>query len=186
MWPRAERAIYYEPKSLVEHGLATASSEATGRRRRAVYSITPSGRRALREWLSQAAVAPPQLECEALLRVLFADRGSKEDLLHTLGTLRDHVDGLKPQITTANAEYLVSAGPFPRQLHLIALSTRFLLDYLRLLEDWASWAQAEVEDWPVTGPAADVPVAYDVFVAGTSFGARSSVDRTPETPGHGE
>ena len=43
-WPRAERKLYEEPKRLVECGLATATSESTGKRPRTVYSITADGR----------------------------------------------------------------------------------------------------------------------------------------------
>src|SRR6516162_6651932 len=39
-WPRAESHIYEEPKKLVAHGLAAASSEQTGRRPRTMYAIT--------------------------------------------------------------------------------------------------------------------------------------------------
>src|SRR5262245_33715324 len=47
-WPRAERKLYDEPKRLVERGLATATSEATGKRPRTVYAITAEGRKALK------------------------------------------------------------------------------------------------------------------------------------------
>ena len=43
-WPRAESKLYEEPKKLVAHGLARASSEMVGKRPRTVYAITPKGR----------------------------------------------------------------------------------------------------------------------------------------------
>src|SRR4051812_46461371 len=52
-WPRTERQLYEQPKILVEHGLATATSETVGRRARTVYDITPAGRAALRAWLDE-------------------------------------------------------------------------------------------------------------------------------------
>src|SRR5438093_12425501 len=85
IWPRAESAIYEEPKNLVAHGLATASRERAGpRRRRTLYSITPKGRRALRAWLGRPS-EPPQFESESQLRVMFAEHGSNEALARTLG-----------------------------------------------------------------------------------------------------
>ena len=51
-FPRAESQVYAEPKRLVALGLATARQEATGRRRRTVYQITPEGRAALTDWLA--------------------------------------------------------------------------------------------------------------------------------------
>src|SRR5260370_24032821 len=85
-WPRTETRLYQEPKNLVVHGLVTASTEIIGRRRRTVYSITPSGRRALARWL-EAESAPTQMQSEAGLRATFADAGSKRPLVATLREL---------------------------------------------------------------------------------------------------
>lgn len=52
-WPRAERKIYDEPKTLAARGLAAASKEFTGQRPRTVYDITSQGREALRGWLDE-------------------------------------------------------------------------------------------------------------------------------------
>ena len=90
LWPRAERAIYYEPKNLVAHGLAEAKVEKDGGRRRTIYAITDKGRDALTEWLASGPPAPPRLETEALLRMGFAGAGTKEDLLGSIKTLNDH------------------------------------------------------------------------------------------------
>jgi DNA-binding PadR family transcriptional regulator len=78
-WPRAERKLYDEPKRLVADGLATASAEATGKRPKTVYSITPAGRSALSDWLDEPS-ATPALEFEAMVKVFFADAGSLEQL----------------------------------------------------------------------------------------------------------
>src|SRR5438445_11514626 len=61
--PRAESALYEEPKNLVAHGLARAATERRGRRNVAIYSITAKGRRALEEWVQKPS-APPQFEAE--------------------------------------------------------------------------------------------------------------------------
>jgi len=53
IWPRAVSRLYEEPKKLVVAGLATSRPGATGRRPSTVYTITPAGRRALTEWLSE-------------------------------------------------------------------------------------------------------------------------------------
>ena len=78
-WPRSEAHLYAELKRLVERGHAHAEI-VEGRRRQATrYTITPQGRAALEEWLATEP-APPTIEIEALLRVLFADHGSPQDL----------------------------------------------------------------------------------------------------------
>jgi PadR family transcriptional regulator, regulatory protein AphA len=164
-WPRAERAIYYEPKRLVALGLVSAEKEPTGRRPRTVYSITPDGRRAFTEWLELGAAAPPELECEALVRATFAHRGSKRALLEVLAELREHAVAMQRQIGEQAREYEQTGGRFPDQLHLIALGGRFLADYARMLEGWASWAEDEVRTWPSVASASEVPLdfAYDLF-----------------------
>ena len=42
-------------------------------------------------------------------------------------------------------------------------SRGFILDYLALLERWATWAEHEVQQWPDAEPVELVPVATDVF-----------------------
>ena len=82
-WPRAESKLYEEPKKLVAHGLASVRTDAVGRRTRSVYSITPAGRVALQAWLDEPG-AVAALEFEALVKVFFAEQGSKEQLIANL------------------------------------------------------------------------------------------------------
>jgi DNA-binding PadR family transcriptional regulator len=161
-WPRTETRLYQEPKNLVAHGLATARVEATGRRHRTVYAITVGGRRALARWLEEES-QPPQAECEAVLRVTFADAGTKDALLATLGGLRTHADVIRRQLADQAADYVATGGPFPQRLHLIALVGRYLSDYAELLDQWAAWSERTVANWPATGPASSAPVPEDVF-----------------------
>jgi PadR family transcriptional regulator AphA len=164
-WPRAERGIYYEPKNLVAHGLATASIGRTGKRKRTVYSITPAGRHAFERWLEQDAAASPQLESETILRATFAHRGSKDALLGAIAIMREQGATMRYQLTLQARQYADTGGPFPDQLHLIALTGRFLIDYASLLEDWADWAEAHVRDWPSVKSASEVSLdfAYEIF-----------------------
>ena len=164
-WPRAERGIYYEPKNLVAHGLATARAQRTGRRRRTVYSITAAGRRAFDEWIEQAPAEVTQLSSEAILRATFAHRGSKKALLRAIESLREDAAVMRRQIASQAREYADTGGPFPEQLHLIALTGRFLIDYAALLGQWADWAKRHVDAWPSVQSASDVPLdfAYEIF-----------------------
>src|SRR6516165_8481292 len=83
IWPRAVSKLYEEPKKLVDYGYARASIERQGQRSRTVYAITANGRRALASWLHEPGEGPV-LEFEQLLKVFFAESGTKEDLLATL------------------------------------------------------------------------------------------------------
>jgi DNA-binding PadR family transcriptional regulator len=153
-WPRAERKLYDEPRHLVAAGLATATEASTGRRRRTVYAITPAGRKALRAWLSEPS-APPVLELEAMVRVFFADGGPKASLLATLDGVaqqgKEQIDQLLAQIDAARPDDY----EFAARRHINALALRFELDHAALRVNWASWARAQVEQWPSTTDPGD-------------------------------
>src|SRR2546423_11505558 len=123
-WPRAETRLYQEPKNLVEHGLVKATTTAQGRRSRTEYAITAKGRTALRAWLGQSS-APPRLESEALLRLFFADCGTKEGLLATLAELEGQARALRTQAVGQAAGDLDGSAPFPERPHILAVLGRF-------------------------------------------------------------
>jgi PadR family transcriptional regulator AphA len=153
-WPRAERKLYDEPKRLVAEGLATSRSEKTGRRPRTVYAITPKGRRALRDWLGEPS-EPPSLEFEALVRVFFADSGTKESLDATLAgveaTAQTRIDEMRSMIDASrDVSY-----EFSSRLHVNALAQRFQLDHQQLQLDWARWARRQVATWESTTEPGD-------------------------------
>src|SRR4029079_89518 len=87
MWPRAQSKLYEEPKKLVAHGYAKATDDPVGRRRRTRYTITPKGRRALEAWLKEPGDGP-SLEFEQLVKIHFADSGSKADVIANLEAAR--------------------------------------------------------------------------------------------------
>lgn len=147
IWPRAESAMYVEPKNLVAHGFALEQKEASGpRRQRTVYTITPAGRAALTEWLATPTEAP-QMESEPLVRLFFAEHGSQKALLQTLASAEAAGTAIRERFAGQLAGYLREGGPYPERWHLIALGSRFLLEYGDLLERWARWATAEAAQW---------------------------------------
>ena len=161
-WPRAASVLYTEPKKLVEHGLATATQEFTGERPRTVYTITPRGREALRQWLDQPG-AGPQLEFEALLQVAFADYGTKDQLLRLLGTIREQAEAQRREALERAREYAETGGPYPDRLPIIALVGKFLLEQTDLVARWAAWAEQEVATWPGVTHAEGAQVSEDAF-----------------------
>ena len=145
--PRASSVVYEEPKRLVAKELATSRGEARGRRSVAIYSITPKGRSVLGAWLAMPS-APPQLDAEAVVKAVFAENGSLEALRRTVEQLRVESEEQLDAIIAQAASYLDGGGPFPDRLPLIALSGRFPYLYLSFLAEWATWAKAELEEWP--------------------------------------
>ncbi len=147
-WPRAESKLYEEPKKLVAHGLARASSEQVGKRPRTVYTITAKGRRALTAWLPTLPSAGPSLEFEHLIKIFFAEHGSKEDLLATIDDVRASTDQRAALGAGISREYLDGRGQFPERLPWLILVGQFLDDFNDLLRRWAQWATDVVEEWP--------------------------------------
>ncbi len=148
-WPKSERLLYAEPKKLVEHRLATSRLESVGERNRTVYTITEEGRTALTEWLATAP-APPVLEAEALLRLLFAENGSVDDLTAALDTMATDAAEMYDQVVTINAGYLDGQHPFPERTHLSVLFATFQLELFDLIVKWVDFAKAEIATWPTT------------------------------------
>jgi DNA-binding PadR family transcriptional regulator len=144
IWPRAVSAIYQEPKTLVEHGLASVREERVGRRSRAVYSITAEGRAALAEWLASPPSAP-QLSSEAMVRVFFAEHGAREAMLANIRSVGEHGRKVMAQLVSQQTGYVESGAPYPDRFHVIAVGARFLMQQAAAMIEWADWAEREVE-----------------------------------------
>jgi DNA-binding PadR family transcriptional regulator len=148
-WPKSERLLYSEPKKLVELGFVTSHQEKSGGRVRNVYTITTKGRDALGEWTS-TRTQPPRLEIEALLRLLFADHGSREDLLGALDELGSDIGEHHQAIVELMASYLDDGHPFPERTHLSVLFATFQIEMFKTIERWIEFARDEIDDWPTT------------------------------------
>lgn len=146
-WPRAESKIYEEPKKLVAHGLATSKREYTGRRRRTIYRITTEGREALRSWLDEPGQAPV-VEFEGLVKVLFAEQGSKDQALRTIRAVRDEARRTRDEHVALAADLARTGGPFPDRLHVNELVFKFMWEQTETVIRWAAWAEAQVAGWP--------------------------------------
>jgi PadR family transcriptional regulator AphA len=147
IWPRAQSKLYEEPKKLVEHGLAEAAKERVGNRPRTVYAITPQGRRALAAWL-QTPGDGPVLEFEQLLKLWFAEHGTKADALATLAATRAWAVERNQDNLAAGRAYLAAEGPFQHRAAQNMLAGAFLTDFYALVARWAEWATGQVEQWP--------------------------------------
>jgi PadR family transcriptional regulator AphA len=148
-WPKSERLLYSEPKKLVELGYATTHQEDNGGRTRNVYTITPQGRQALNEWTT-TSTQPPRFEIEALLRLLFADHGSRADLLGALDELDNDISEHHQAIVELMASYLDGGHPFPQRTHLSVLFATFQIEMFKTIEHWIEFARSEIDEWPTT------------------------------------
>ena len=148
-WPKSERLLYSEPKKLVDLGFATSHQEERGGRTRNVYTISANGREALGQW-TNTRTQPPRLEVEALLRVLFADHGSRDDLLGALDELESDIGEDHQAIVELMASYLDGGHPFPERTHLSVLFATFQIEIFKTIERWVEFARQEVDEWPST------------------------------------
>jgi DNA-binding PadR family transcriptional regulator len=146
LYPRAERHLYTEAKRLAADGLASAEVHYTGKRRSTTYTITPAGRDAVRDWLRGPA-APPLLEAEVLLRAFFAELGTTTDLVATLEAAAAQARAVQRDLATFARQRLEDDAPFAERTPVVVLSMKFVVDFHRLIEDWAVWAAGEVEHW---------------------------------------
>jgi PadR family transcriptional regulator, regulatory protein AphA len=147
IWPRASSKLYEEPKKLVAHGLARAADDPVGRRRRTRYTITAKGRRTLAAWLREPGDGPV-LEFEALLKIGFADSGSRADVLANLSATRAWVVAQNEENLATARAYLEGRGAFPERAALNQLTGRFLTDFYVMSAHWVRWASSVVEAWP--------------------------------------
>jgi DNA-binding PadR family transcriptional regulator len=155
LWPRAESNVYAEPKRLVAAGLAKAREEWNGGRRRTIYSITDAGRRALAKWLASPS-ARPRYESEALLKVFFAENGTRDDLLASIRAIRtDALVGIEHFLGFADL-YEAGEGQYPDRFALSGLVARLLAEQQAATARWAAWAEQLVSRWDSpSGPDAE-------------------------------
>jgi len=146
-WPRAVSGLYEEPKKLVTAGLARASADDVGRRRRTRYEITARGRRALASWVGTPGQGPV-VEFEQLVKVFFAEYGSKDDLLTTIEGVRADLAERAALTASVPHDYLEGRGAFAERLPWLVLIGRFLDEIDQAVDRWAAWAAETVAGWP--------------------------------------
>ncbi|HEY8545016.1 MAG TPA: PadR family transcriptional regulator [Acidimicrobiales bacterium] len=151
--PRTESHLYEEAKRLLRLGWASSHVEHRGRRPRTVYEITDDGRAALRDWFGTPP-QHPQLDFEALLRLLFADRTDAATLDRTLAATAEWArHQFEDAVERVLRPYLDDDGgdvPFPDRRHIAALVAVFVAEHLHLVERWSEFARGEIRRWPRT------------------------------------
>lgn len=151
-WPRAESRIFAEARRLQSDGLAQAAVSFVGRRARTTYSITRAGQDELRRWLATPPGATT-LECEPLLRLLFADLAGPEQVHLALDQVRADARAILDVGRLVGPEYLDGNAPFQDQVHVRAHVFDFLTQHARMLLEWADRTDIAVQRWSETSAA---------------------------------
>src|SRR5262245_27350604 len=174
MWPRAESNVYAEPKRLVAAGLATSREEWTGSRRRTIYSITEAGRAALVDWLASPS-SRQRYESEGLLKVLFAENGTKDDLLAAIRGIREDAVAVLDHFLQFADVYEAGEGKYPDRFDLSALAARLLAEQQMITVRWADWAEEVVSGWDEPSGADAAWGVEKLRATGEGFSDRKSV-----------
>lgn len=147
VWPRAQSKLFEEPRKLALHGYARAREDAVGRRPRTVYTITPAGRRALARWLAEPGDGPA-LEFEGLVKLVFAEHGTREDALATIARARAWAVEVNAGNIEGGERFAEGGGLYDQRRATTLVFGAFLTDFYALVASWADWAEAEVASWP--------------------------------------
>ena len=148
-WSKTESRLYQTPRELERLGFATATKERISEkkdakgRQRTVYTITPAGRDALDAWLA-APDLPPSFAIDSLLKLAFADLGTKTELLERIVGIRESVaGGARLDVVQAAAEN----PQLPSRVHLSAHMADLLDRVVMTFLDWLSEFEEDVAGW---------------------------------------
>jgi PadR family transcriptional regulator, regulatory protein AphA len=145
IWPRAESKVYDEPKRLVAAGHATATIDRTNPRRTR-YTITAQGRRVLSQWVAQPG-AGVRFESEGALKVLFAEYGTRQQLLATIESMRHEALADVSRVVAALELVLTKGPPYPDRIHQSVLVHDLVLRTTAAVIDWADFTEKRVNGW---------------------------------------
>ena len=88
------------------------------------------------------------IEFEQLLKVFFAENGTKAGTLATLRAAQEWAKARTAESLAVGESYAEGQGLFPQRLPELQLASRFITDFYLLVLDWARWAASIVETWP--------------------------------------
>lgn len=183
VWPSSEGHLYREQKKLVDLGWATVHDEPAGKRSRKRYSITPTGREALRDWHATAP-SEPRLEIEGILRVFYGDSSTPSDLAASLATTAEQAEAMLQELLGFVDEYLDDGGPlwmlenevggpgqerlavhgrpqYPERLHVVAMAIELTTELLEVISRLGSRFSTEVREWTSTSSVELTPGTRD-------------------------
>jgi DNA-binding PadR family transcriptional regulator len=138
-WAAAESQWYAEPKRLEKLGLLRASTQPGRTTPRTHYELTEAGIAALGEWLGHPS-SLPRIQHEAVVRVLAGDLGRDEDILASLGSLREDVAAKRALMTAAKER----AANWPHRERYLLLVHRLGDLLLDAHEQWLDEVEREL------------------------------------------
>ena len=148
-------------------------------RRHTTYSITATGRAALRRWLDEDG-APPVFEVENLVRVFFADQGDADQLRSTIADMGAAATAARDELRGIVASMSRSDPMVIDRLPVNALTIRLVTDLHGAIERWAHWAAEVTADWEdTTRPDWDAWEVFDALLDAVPGPTTPDVPATP-------
>ncbi|RLC07318.1 MAG: PadR family transcriptional regulator [Deltaproteobacteria bacterium] len=150
-WHAKQSQIYMTLKKLEEDGLITSHSEHQATRPdRRVYTISESGEKTLREWLSQPVTTLDTTKQLLLLKLFFSGKLEKETILTQLRLLRNLHEQQVELYKTESPDFIKEITTFQPELkqdaHLWEATRRFGELYENMYIRWLDETIAMVED----------------------------------------
>ena len=149
-WPRAGSGVYAEPRKLVAKGLATSRNEQVRGRERAVYRITPKGRRELQKWLRTTGEPTRGLVSERMVQFLALSETDIETARqHARAELVQAIENLE-LAAVAYREIAQRGATLPDRIHLTAITARAITELAEHFAETAAWRAQQVASWSDT------------------------------------
>ena len=142
-----ESQYYVEPKRLAKLGYLEARREPGKTRQRTVYTLTPKGLAALREW-GETPAHVNAFKSEPLLRMLVADLVGEGPTRASIAALREDIADLEARLDASRA----SAEELPHRRKYLLLVNDFLRGLLALHLAWVGRVESELSDELSGGP----------------------------------
>lgn len=179
MWSASEGHLYREQRRLVKMGWVSVENEPVGKRTRKRYTITPSGRAALTEWLASDP-DEPHFEIEGILRLFYADHGTVEDLRSSAESTARAAREMMSEMVEIAEDYLAEGGPltmlesgvggpgeprieyksrpqFPERLHAVSLALDITTRLLATVDEFFTATSEETLSWSTTADSELTP-----------------------------
>ena len=125
-----ESQYYAEPKRLARLGYLDARKEPGKTRERTVYTLTPNGLGALREWVRTPVGFTP-FKSEALIRILATDLVGEGAVREGFATLRDDLEDMRARVE----ETAERAKALPHREKYLNLGLEFIEGLIDLYEE---------------------------------------------------
>jgi DNA-binding PadR family transcriptional regulator len=138
-WSASPGGIYPELKRLEDDGLLASSDDPRGEGARHSYEITPAGREALREWVTDEDEGLFEMRNEDLLRLFFASGLDTEGQVGILRRIRRRHEDIVEQLETVTRP-VAEANAAPQRL----LVLEYGVAMHRSAADWCAAAEREL------------------------------------------